>query len=246
MFGFRDHDRADAPARLPVVRAPRGGVVRSIRSLIDVDLDAPDHTTLARRRRPLNVARRRVPAKGPIHCIVVSPGLALVGEGEGAAATHGGRCQRDWKTLHLGVDRTVVIVAHPLIEATADDATTGIGVITALDADIARVTTDAAYDTIAFRRYGHGTGRGRRGVPTQDGTCVSTESTGERAGSHDHEDDADRPPAVDAGVGLPPVYPSRERLLSGYIDHQEPSSRSLSRRPRDGGGARVQHAESHD
>ncbi len=43
-----------------------------------------------------------------------------------------------------------MIVAHALTEATVDDATTGIGLVEALDADIARVTADAAYDTIAF------------------------------------------------------------------------------------------------
>ena len=45
-----------------------------------------------------------------------------------------------------------------LTDATVDDATTGIGLIEALDADIARVTADAAYDTIAF--YETATARG--------------------------------------------------------------------------------------
>jgi len=43
-----------------------------------------------------------------------------------------------------------VILAHALTEATVDDATTGIGLIETLEADIARVTADGAYDTIAF------------------------------------------------------------------------------------------------
>lgn len=43
-----------------------------------------------------------------------------------------------------------MIVAHALTEATVDDATTGIGLIEALDADIARVTADGACDTVAF------------------------------------------------------------------------------------------------
>ena len=73
-----------------------------------------------------------------------------MGEGEGAAAKHGGRHQRGWKKLHLGVERAVVIVAHTLPEAIADDATTGIRLIAALDADMARVTADSAYDTIVF------------------------------------------------------------------------------------------------
>ena len=125
---------------------------------MDVDLEAPDHTTLSRRSRHLDVALHRVPAKGPIHLIVDSTGLSIVGEGEWAAAKHGGRGQRGWKKLHLGVDRSGVIIAHTLTEATVDDATTGIGLIEALDADTARVTADAAYDTIAF--YDTATARG--------------------------------------------------------------------------------------
>jgi hypothetical protein len=54
--------------------------------------------------------------------------------------------------------RSGVIVAHMLTEATVDNATTGIGLVEALDADIARVTADAAYDTIAF--YDTATARG--------------------------------------------------------------------------------------
>ena len=96
---------------------------------------------------------RLVPEEG-----VLYTGLSIVGEGEWAAAKHGGRSKRGWKKLHLGVDGSGVIVAHTLTEATADDATTGIGLIAALDADIARVTADAAYDTNAF--YDTATARG--------------------------------------------------------------------------------------
>ena len=134
--------------RLPLRQAE--GFLRSVLSLMDVDLEAPDHTTLSRRSRHLNVELCRVPAKGPIHLIVDSTGLSIVGEGEWAAAKHGGRGQRGWKKLHLGVDGAEVIVAQLLTEATVDDATTGIGLIEALNIDIARVTADAAYDTIAF------------------------------------------------------------------------------------------------
>ena len=125
---------------------------------MDVDLEAPDHTTLSRRSRALDIELHRVPVKGPIHLIVDSTGLSIVGEGEWAAAKHGGRGQRGWKKLHLGVDRLGVIVAHTLTEATVDDATTAIGLIEALAADIARVTAAAAYDTIAF--YATATARG--------------------------------------------------------------------------------------
>ena len=67
---------------------------------------------------------------------------------------HGGRGHRGWKKLHLAVDRAGVIVAHALTEPTVDDATT----VETLNDEIARVTADAAYDTIAF--YDAATARG--------------------------------------------------------------------------------------
>ncbi len=93
-----------------------------------------------------------------MHLIVDSTGLSIVGDGEWAAAKHGRRGTRGWKKLHVGVDRSGVIVAHALTDAPVDDATTGITLIEAVDGDIVSVTADAAYDTIAF--YETATARG--------------------------------------------------------------------------------------
>ena len=43
-----------------------------------------------------------------------------------------------------------MIVAHALTEPTVDDATIGIDLIETVDDEIARVTADAAYETVAF------------------------------------------------------------------------------------------------
>jgi len=126
------------------------GFVRSILTVMRAGLDAPDHTTLSRRSQRLVVGVHVVPAKGPVHLIVDSTGLSIVGEGEWAAAKHGGRGTRGWKKLPLGVDRAGVIVAHALTEATVDDATVGIDLLGAAVGRVASVTGDAAYDTVAF------------------------------------------------------------------------------------------------
>ena len=115
-----------------------------------VDRAAPDPTTLSRRSQSLGVECRRLPSRGPLHRIVDSTGLSIVGEGEWAAVHHGGRGHRGWKTLHRAVDRGGVIVAHALTEPTVDDATIGIDLIATVDDAIARVTADAAYETVAF------------------------------------------------------------------------------------------------
>ncbi len=46
------------------------GFLRSVLSLMGVDLEAPDHTTLSRRSQHLNVDLHPVPANEPIHLIV--------------------------------------------------------------------------------------------------------------------------------------------------------------------------------
>ena len=134
--------------RVPLRQAE--GFLRSVLSLMGVDLAAPDHTTLSRRSQSLAVECRRIPSRGPIHLIVDSTGRSIVGEGEWAAVQHGGRGHRGGKTLHLAGDRVGVIVAHALTEPTVDAATIGIDLIETVDDEIARVTADAAYETVAF------------------------------------------------------------------------------------------------
>jgi hypothetical protein len=90
-----------------------------------LELEAPDHTTLSRRGQNLNIQLARVSRKSPINLIVDSTGLSIVGEGEWATAKYGGRGRRGWKKLHLGVDRSGVIVAEVLTDGDVNDAKTG-------------------------------------------------------------------------------------------------------------------------
>ena len=115
-----------------------------------LDLRSPDHTTLSRRGQHLDRRLRGGPRRAGLHLIIDSTGLSRAGEGEWATAKHGGRGTRGWKTLHVGVDHTGVIVAHALTDATGDDAPTGVELIEAVNDDIASVTADAAYDTVGF------------------------------------------------------------------------------------------------
>jgi hypothetical protein len=146
------------------------GFVKALFAMMTLRLSAPDHTTISRRSQHLTRPRRRVPTGERVHLLIDSTGLAMVGEGEWAATKHGGCGQRGWKKLHLGVDQSGVIVAHALTEATVDDATTGIGLIETLDADIARVTADGASDTIAF--YETATARGATVVGIRRHGCL--------------------------------------------------------------------------
>ena len=126
------------------------GFLTSIFGMLGLNLSAPDHTTLSRRGRHLNLTLRRVQTGEGLHLIVDSTGLSIVGDGEWAAAKHGGRGRRGWRKLHLGVDRSGVIVAQTLTEGHVDDASTGIALIEAAAGDLGSVTADAAYDTVGF------------------------------------------------------------------------------------------------
>ena len=126
------------------------GFLRSLFGLMGLDLPAPDHTTLSRRGQRLNVPLRHPPRGKRLHLLIDSTGLSMFGEGEWAAAKHGGRGIRGWKKLHVGVDQSGVIVSHALTEATVDDATTAIELMAAAGGDLERVTADGAYDTVRF------------------------------------------------------------------------------------------------
>jgi len=67
------------------------GLLNSLLSLMGLELCAPDHTTLSRRRGKLNVPLRVRRSSDRIHPFVDSTGLKIFGQGEWAAAKHGGR-----------------------------------------------------------------------------------------------------------------------------------------------------------
>jgi hypothetical protein len=93
---FSDHAIETALTLRIVIKLPLRqveGFLRSLLSLMNVDLEAPDHTTLSRRSQSLNVDLRRVAGDGPIHLIVDSTGRSIVGEAEWVAAS--GRGKRD-------------------------------------------------------------------------------------------------------------------------------------------------------
>ena len=158
------------------------GFLTSIFGMLGLALSAPDHTTLSRRGQHLDLALRRARPGTRLHLIVDSTGLSIVGDGEWAAATHGGRGRRGWRKLHLGVDGSRVIVACALTEPTAEDAMTGISLVDEVEGHLTRVTADPAYDTLAF--YGAAGAREARVVvpPTK---TASLSRRGARSGARD-------------------------------------------------------------
>ena len=158
------------------------GFLNSLFVMMGIDLSAPDHTTLSRRGQRLDVQLHRIPANEPVHLIVDSTGLSIVGEGEWAAAKHGGKGKRGWMKLHRGVDGSGAIIAQILTDGNADDAKTGLGLIQAVEHDIACVTADAAYDTIAIYEAAHDRGAKVVVPPTR---TAAVSRRGRRSASRD-------------------------------------------------------------
>jgi hypothetical protein len=134
--------------RLPLRQAE--GFLRSLLNIMGLDLDTPDHTTLSRRSRQLNIALKPKASASPMDFIIDSTGLSIVGQGEWAAAKHGKRGKRGWRKLHIGINGAGEIVAQVLTDGNADDAKTGIELIEQVEGDIECVIGDAAYDTAAI------------------------------------------------------------------------------------------------
>ena len=134
-------------SHLPLRQAE--GFLHALFGMMRLDLSAPDSTTRSRRSQHLRRRLRPVPPGEGLHLVLDSTGLSLVGAGEWAAAKHGGRGRRGWRKLHLGVDQSGVIRVHTLTEATGEDATTALDLLTAVEGPLVRVTADAASDTVA-------------------------------------------------------------------------------------------------
>src|SRR3954451_7238726 len=82
------------------------GLLRSLATLLGLDIGVPDHTTFSRRSPGLRLASSLAQAQrtGPVHVVIDSTGLKVYGAGEWLTGKHGERAQRTWRKLHLAVD----------------------------------------------------------------------------------------------------------------------------------------------
>ena len=124
------------------------GLLRSIANVLELDIAIPDHTTLSRRGGGLTILPKTVGREEPLHLLVDSTGLKIYGEGEWLDQKRGiRRSPRRWRKLHLGVD----VDMHEILaaELTADDVgdvSELPGLLDQIDAEIASLTADGAYD----------------------------------------------------------------------------------------------------
>src|SRR3954451_16740230 len=125
-----------------------------------LDLAVPDHSTLCRRAETLEVPRPKPRGAGadaaaggadggaePLHLLVDSTGLKLIGAGAWLVEKHGTKRRRSWRKMHLGVDAdTGWIVAATLTDRDEDAAAQVGPLLDQVAEPVASVTADGAYD----------------------------------------------------------------------------------------------------
>jgi len=124
------------------------GLIGSIIGLLGLALAVPDHSTLSRRAKTLEVPRPQPRRNGePLHLLVDSTGLRLCGAGEWLLEKHGTKTRRSWRKLHIGLDAgSGQIVAASLTAKEVDDGAEVGPLLDQIKGAVASFTGDGGYD----------------------------------------------------------------------------------------------------
>jgi len=124
------------------------GLIGSIIGLLGLALAVPDHSTLSRRAKALEVPRPQPRRDGePLHLLVDSTGLRLCGAGEWLLEKHGTKTRRSWRKLHIGLDAgSGQIVAAALTAKEVDDGAEVGPLLDQITGAVASFTGDGGYD----------------------------------------------------------------------------------------------------
>ena len=123
------------------------GLGKSLAQLMQIALDIPDYTSLAKRAAKLGVVLDVRKHSGPIDVVVDSTGLKVFGEGEWKMRKHGKSKRRTWRKLHLAVNpNTQEIEAETLTENSCDDASQVDDLLDQATGKIDGFYGDGAYD----------------------------------------------------------------------------------------------------
>jgi hypothetical protein len=125
------------------------GLLRSLATLLGLEVGIPDHTTFSRRSPGLALASALAQAQraGSVHVVIDATGLKVYGAGEWLTEKHGERGRRTWRKLHLAVDpETGEILAAELTTTEEGDASLVGPLLEQITGPIASVIADGAYD----------------------------------------------------------------------------------------------------
>ncbi|NEP19782.1 MAG: IS5 family transposase, partial [Leptolyngbya sp. SIO4C1] len=123
------------------------GFVESIFELMQLDLSVPDHTTISRRLKHLQVSLPVKPAGGAHHVVVDSTGVKVYGEGEWKTRQHGVSKRRTWRKLHLAVDESSGEILSAVVTGNECHDSEVLGeLLDEIEHPISQVDGDGAYD----------------------------------------------------------------------------------------------------
>jgi hypothetical protein len=123
------------------------GLGKSLVELMQIELDIPDYTSLAKRAAKMGVSLDIAKHTGSIDVVVDSTGLKVFGEGEWKMRKHGKSKRRTWRKLHLAVNPdTHEIEAETLTENSCDDASQVDELLDQVAGKIDGFYGDGAYD----------------------------------------------------------------------------------------------------
>jgi len=123
------------------------GFLGSIFRLMSLNLPCPDHTTLSRRNRTVDVQSNidRLP-NGPVCFIVDSTGLKVCGQGEWHSRKYGEKRYKRWKKLHIGVNKDGWIMASKVTEGSEQGPSQVPDLLDQVDREIDCFIGDGVYD----------------------------------------------------------------------------------------------------
>ena len=123
-------------------------LIGSIIGLLGLALAVPDHSTLSRRAKTLEVSRAQPRRNGePLHLLVGSTGLRLCGMGEWLLEKHGTKTRRSWRKLHIGLDAgSGQIVAASLTAKEVDDGAEVGSLLDQITGAVSSFAADGGYD----------------------------------------------------------------------------------------------------
>lgn len=90
------------------------GFIKSIVTLLHLELIVPDHTTLSRRARKIAVTKKPNISKEKLVVIVDSTGLKVFGEKEWMNTKHGTKQRKVWRKLNIAIDDEGEILSSTL------------------------------------------------------------------------------------------------------------------------------------
>jgi hypothetical protein len=122
------------------------GFVRSVFAMLNLHLPVPDHSTLSKRGKTLQVS---LPKKtnGRMNLVLDSTGMKIYGEGEWKVRKHGYSKHRTWRKLHLAAnpDNGEIQVAVLTGNNTSDDAVVK-EMLAQVEQTLLTCAADGAYD----------------------------------------------------------------------------------------------------